>query len=169
MTRNIAHGVVFKPPFAVLAAAYPRKATKRAVLYEELGIGELTNKPEYENTCAIRMSYGVTKAGTYLIKGGLKINKGPYRGRRIEPSMRKLAEHLAELWGTPEKYGSEEAAKKGIAGRKGVVAFFFDDVLPLIGAQGHIDLVWPTSTGFYECAGACFFSPRNKVWFWFLD
>ena len=38
----------------------------RAALYEGFGIGELTNKPEYANTCAIRLSYAVTKAGRAL-------------------------------------------------------------------------------------------------------
>jgi hypothetical protein len=170
MTQPVrAKGSGFRPQFAALAAAYPRNSIQRAVLYEELGIGELTTRPEYENTCGIRMSYAVTKAGVSLLKGGLRINKGAYKGRRIEPSMRKLAEHLAELWGAPEKYDSEDSAKQGIAGRQGVVAFFFSDTLPLVGAQGHIDLVWPTPTGFYQCAGACFFSARNKVWFWTLN
>jgi hypothetical protein len=149
----------FKPTYAALEAAYPRKSLLRAQLYDELGIGELTNRPEYENTCGIRMSYAVTRAGVSLRKGGLRINQGPY----------KLAEHLAELWGQPEKYRSEDTAKKGIGRRKGVAAFLFREVLPLVGAQGHIDLVKPTSTGFYECAGACFFGPKNDVWFWPLN
>jgi len=115
------------------------------------------------------MSYALTKAGAPLTKGGLKIQAGPYKGRRIEPSMRKLADHLAELWGAPEKYASDEAAEKAIRTRKGVVAFFFPSGLPLVNAQGHIDLVQPTPTGLKQCAGACFFSPQNKIWFWPLD
>ena len=158
--------VGLRPTYGALEIAYPLKSMPRAELYDELGIGELTDKREYENTCAIRLSYAVTRAGMVLRKGGLRINKGPFAGRRIEPSMRKLAEHLAELWGAPEKYASEEAAKKGIGERRGVAAFFFGEALPLVGAQGHIDLIRARPSGFYQCAGACFFGPKNKIWFW---
>lgn len=74
-----------RPTYAALAAAYPSKILPRAQLYEELGIGELTDKREYENTCAIRLSYAVTKAGSALRKGGLRINVGPHKGKRLEP------------------------------------------------------------------------------------
>ena len=80
--------------------------------------------------------------------------------------MRKLSEHLVELWGTPERYASEAAAVKGIAGRKGVISFFFSETLPLVGAQGHIDLVWPSAGSYYQCASSCYFSERNAIWFW---
>lgn len=70
---------------------------------------------------------------------------------------------LARNTGTGLKptYSALEAA--------GVAAFSFDETLPLVGAQGHIDLVKPSPSGFYECAGACFFAPQNKVWFWPLN
>ncbi|MCC6070945.1 T6SS effector amidase Tae4 family protein [Massilia sp. GCM10020059] len=155
-----------RPTYAALEVAYPSKSMPRAQLYEELGIGELTNKAEYENTCAIRLSYAVTKAGLALRKGGLRINKGVHKGKRIEPSMRKLAEHLAEMWGPPERYASEEAARSGIGRRKGVAAFFFGEILPLAGAQGHIDIIKASANGYFQCAGACFFGPKNKIWFW---
>lgn len=80
--------------------------------------------------------------------------------------MRKLAEHLAEMWGPPERYASEEAARSGIGRQKGVAAFFFGEILPLAGAQGHIDLVKASANGYFQCAGACFFRPKNKIWFW---
>ena len=120
-------------------------------------------------TCAMRMSIALAKAGVVLTKGGLRIQAGPHKGRRAEPSMRKLASHLAEMWGAPEKYDGGESARKAIGHRKGVVAFFFGSTLPLVGAQGHIDIISPRPSGFIECAGACFFSPLNKVWFWPLQ
>lgn len=164
-------GSEMKPSFANLRAAYPRKSEKRAALYAELGFEELTDVPAYMNTCGIRMSYAFTRAGFPLQHGGLKINKGPYKGARIEASMGKLAHQLAEvqMLGEPEKYASEEAARKAIGRRRGVVAFFFTGIASGVGAQGHIDLVEPDANGFQACVGACFFAPRNKVWFWPLD
>lgn len=167
MTQTVLSPI--KPNFVKLAAMYPRKSVSQKKLYEEIGIGELAGNPAYENTCGIRMSYALTRSGLFLKRGGLRINRGPYRGKRIEPGMRKLAEQLTELLGPPEEFRSEQAAKKQIGMRKGVIAFFFDDNLPLLGAQGHIDLVWPNETGFYQCLGSCFFSPRGKIWFWPLD
>ncbi len=170
MTRSIdTHVKGFRPPFSALVAKFPRKTISRAELYSEIGIEALVDDPQYSNTCAIRMSYALAQAGVFLAKGGLKINKGAYRNRRIEPSMRKLSNYLVEQWGQPEKYASDAAAMKGIGGRKGVISFFFGETLPLVGAQGHIDLVWPNATGYYQCAGACFFSERNAIWFSPLD
>lgn len=95
-----------RPRFVTLAANYPKKSMSRADLYEELGIGVLTNNPAYENTCGIRMSYAIAKSGVILGKGGLRINKGPLKGRRIEPGMRKLAEHLGARVSSLRRTGS---------------------------------------------------------------
>lgn len=80
-----------KSSFATLRAAYPRKSVRRAELYAEIGIEELIDVDAYKNTCGIRMSYAFTRAGMPLQRGGLRINKGPYKGARIEASMGKLA------------------------------------------------------------------------------
>ncbi len=162
-------GKGFKPTYAALAAAYPGPTVLQAQLYTEMGFEALIGLRAYENTCAIRMSYGVTKTGVMLRRGGLRINKGPHKNKRIEPGMKKFAEQLVELWGAPEKYKTGDDAKKGIAGRKGVVAFFFGEFLPLVAAQGHVDLVNASKAGMLECAGACYFSPDRAVWFWPLD
>ncbi|HEV7813605.1 MAG TPA: hypothetical protein VGP06_00720 [Janthinobacterium sp.] len=39
-------GTGFKPRFAALAAAYPGKSVMHTELFEEIGIGELANRPE---------------------------------------------------------------------------------------------------------------------------
>lgn|GEM_PF-241476 len=156
-----------RPSFASLRQAYPTtNAVSRAQLFQELGIESLIGDIKYENTCGIRMSYALTKAGTPLTRGGLRINKGPFQGSRIEPSMRKLAEHLAELWGPPQKFDSNVKATQELTLQQGVVAFFFGEFLPLVGAQGHIDLLLPRWPGFEECVGSCNFGRGNKVWFW---
>jgi hypothetical protein len=160
----------FRPTFAALEAAYPTPdQIERSPLFVEIGIAELISDPAYMNTCAIRMSYALTKAGVSLKKGGLRINTGPHKGQRIEPSMKNLAERLVELWGPPEKFNTDVEAKSGLAMKKGVIAFFFGDFLPLIGAQGHIDLLRQRESGYKRCVGSCFFKPDNKIWFWPLQ
>ncbi|GGC22996.1 T6SS effector amidase Tae4 family protein [Pseudoduganella buxea] len=159
---------VAKPSFATLAAAYPAKSMMLPALYTELGIEALIYDPAYQNTCAIRVSYALAKAGTPLRRGGLRINRGPHKGQRIEPGMKNLSEQLQDMWGPPERFDSSADAKTKLVMRQGVAAFFFNDLLPIVGAQGHIDLLYPRRPGFEECANTCFFGPYNKVWFWDL-
>ena len=167
MTTRL-RGRAAKPSFAALVAAYPGKSLLLPALYKEIGIEDLTNHVSYQNTCAIRVSYALAKAGAPLRRGGLRINKGPHSGQRIEPGMKNLAEQLEELWGPPERFNTSAEAKEKLAMRQGVAAFFFGEFLPLVGAQGHIDLLYPRRPGFEECANTCFFGPHNKVWFWEL-
>lgn len=163
-----------RPSFASLWGAYsPSHQLERPALYEELGIQALTDDPAYTNTCAIRVSYALARVGLPLTKGGLRIQAGIHKGKRLEPGMKNLANYLArpDRWGEPEKYIGEEEARKRIGQRKGLVAFFFPASGTLLGspvAQGHIDLVGPHK-GFLQCAGQCFFAPKNSVWFWPLD
>jgi hypothetical protein len=165
-----AGGRAFRPTYTALEAAYPNaKVLSRSQLFEEMGIGELIPNGAYMNTCAIRMSYALAKAGVSLKKGGLRFNVGPHKGQRIEPGMKKLAEHLVELWGQPEKFDTDAAAQQHLGMRKGVVVFFFGDFLPLIGAQGHIDILKPRRSAYSECVGSCFFGKETKTWFWPLQ
>jgi hypothetical protein len=157
-----------RPRFADVETAYPR-AVSPAALFDEIGIGELLSNPAYRNTCAIRVSYALTKAGVTLPRGGLRINKGPFKGKRIEAGMRRLADQLVELWGLPQTFASDATAVDALALKKGVVAFLFGETIPLVGAQGHIDLLQPEESVRRACLGSCFFGPRNKVWFWELN
>ena len=159
---------VKRPSFAAMEAAYPGHAQSREDLYRELGIEALLNNAAFMNTCGIRMSYALARAGSPLHKGGLKINKGPHQGARLEPNMRKLAEQLEDVLGPPQKFDGDAAAKEALVMQQGIVAFFFGEFLPLVGAQGHIDLLRPKQSGFLNCVGTCYFGPNNKVWFWAL-
>ncbi|MEJ7805844.1 MAG: T6SS effector amidase Tae4 family protein [Telluria sp.] len=169
MTSRTTGGGAFTPKYAALESAYPAKSVTRAALFEELGIGALIDNKAYTNTCAIRMSYAVTRAGVVLRKGGLKFNKGPYKGMRIEPGMQKLAMHLAELWGDPEKYLASKDTDIALIMRKGVIAFFFKAVPTSAGAMGHIELLKPRPFGLSDSAQTCAFGSNNHVWFWPLD
>lgn len=155
-----------KPSFNAMWSAYPTPLVTQGQLYDELGIGALTGDINYANTCGIRMSYTLAKAGHPLMVGGLKIQKGPHKGARLEPGMKRLAAHLETLWGKPEEYADGKAAKAGIGQRRGVIAFFYAPGSGM--AQGHIDLVEPAAKGL-ECAGTCYFTPTTKVSFWPLD
>ncbi|GGC13080.1 T6SS effector amidase Tae4 family protein [Pseudoduganella buxea] len=160
-------GIARRPSFAAVREAFPsRKVVSREMLFEEIGIEALMHDPAYENTCAIRMSYALTKAGVVLRKGGLKFNKGPFAGRRIEPGMRKLSEHLVELWGPPQSFAVNAEAVDALTLQQGVVSFFFGEMLSAGAAQGHIDLLMPRWPGFEECANTCYFGSDKKIWFW---
>lgn len=159
---------VARPSFLDVEAAYPNNLPAPA-LFDEIGIGELIGNPAYRNTCAIRMSYALTKAGVTLPRGGLRINKGPLKGKRIEAGMRRLADQLVELWGLPQTFTSDATAVAALALKKGIVVFLFGETIPLVGAQGHIDLLRPRQSVQKACVGSCFFGPRNKVWFWELN
>lgn len=85
-----------KPPFSILSSHYPgNKTVSREALFQELGWQDLIQNPSYANTCAIRISVALVKSGITL-RGGLVIQKGPHRGRRIEAGQARLAKMLAE-------------------------------------------------------------------------
>lgn len=89
-------GTGLRPAFTRLWAAYlPNYRVERPALYTELGIQTLNDDPSFTNTCAIRVSYALAKVGLPVTKGGLKIQAGPHKGKRLEPGMRNLANYLA--------------------------------------------------------------------------
>ncbi|WP_431018562.1 hypothetical protein ACQ4K0_11495 [Burkholderia cepacia] len=70
------------------------KTVSREALFQELGWQDLIQNQSYANTCAIRISVALVKSGITL-RGGLVIQKGPHRGRRIEAGQARLAKMLA--------------------------------------------------------------------------
>ena len=151
-----------KPWFDDLQRQYP-KSESREVLYDELGWQDLTNNPAYFDTCAIRMSTALLRAGVRLPGARMKANAGRLKGKRIEPGQGKLSRILKQIWGKPEVYRGEQEARKGIGNRSGIASFFRIHGTPTSG--GHIDLIWHGSNGFQECARSCFFSAM-EIWFW---
>jgi Type VI secretion system (T6SS), amidase effector protein 4 len=149
-----------KPLFAVLNNHYPR-SQEREVLYTGLGWPDLIAHPGYRDTCAIRMSVGLAAAGVPLHDGTMRAKAGPLKDKRIVHRHRDLSNLLKRMWGTPEIYKGEQAARDGIGKRRGVVSFFRIEG----GDGGHIDLIWPGVNGFAVCARSCFFSAR-EIWFW---
>ena len=127
-----------KPAFIKLRENYSSvAAVDQAALFGEIGWEDLIGKDSFANTCAIRVSLALIKAGVQL-KGRMAIRKGPFKGALIEPGQAKLAHMLASpsMFGAPEKF-NRDAAIAGIGQRQGLVAFFR---IPgyLGGAGGHI-------------------------------
>jgi len=136
-------------------------------LYKEMGY-ELDNliqqNPGYENTCAARMSLALIKSGV-TFNGRLRIPSGPYKGYRIEPGAKLLADQLARpaVFGKPELHMDATKAAKALERRKGVV--FFWKITDYDG--GHIDLI-ETANGAQVCHSHCYFGCK-EVWFWELQ
>lgn len=140
----------------------------RKELFIELGWNDLVNDSKYKNTCAIRMSYCLIKSGIYT-GGRIKIKKGPYKGKLIEPGQGKLSQILAQphYFGPPLKFkvGEED---KVLANKRGIISFF---EIPgyLNGTGGHIDLISQERFFFFfkhfVCGSDCEWTAR-ECWFW---
>lgn len=153
-----------KPAFSLLSRSYPlKKLLDRPKLYDQLGWSDLTDKPAFQDTCAIRMSIALNAAGV-PVAGWLKIKSGPLKGKNVEPSQAKLSQWLKRQWGQPEVYKNDDYALHGIGNRTGIVSIWGINLTP----QGHIDLVSPDGKGFHTCAMQCPFFAR-EIWFWPLQ
>jgi hypothetical protein len=148
------------PSYELLRQLYPRKDT-REVLFSDIGWSDLTNNKAYWDTCAIRMSIGLLRAGVQLPGARMQAKAGTIKGQWIEPGQAKLSAILTHIWGRPEVYTSEQLANGAIGSRHGVVSFFRIEG----GNGGHIDLIQMGEHGFLDCARSCFFSALT-IWFW---
>lgn len=153
---------MIKPTFWALYMHFPRTTT-REELFASIGWNDLVNSPAYWDTCAIRMSDALLNAGVHLPGARMKAKAGPISGKYIEPGQAKLSNILKRIWGAPEVYGSEAAARAGIGKRTGVVSFF--RIRGGSGDGGHIDLIRMGDHGFQVCARSCFFKAVS-IWFW---
>lgn len=131
-------------------------------LYAEIGYASdqlLKQDPNYENTCAVRMSLALIKVGV-PIHGRLKIKAGPFAGRSVEPGAKLLADQLSRpnLFGKPLLI--DPADMPGKIKPQGVILFW-----KIFGyGGGHIDLIEPSTSNFV-CHSAC--HPICKqIWFW---
>lgn len=151
-----------RPPFMVLRSNFAsNKVVKKPELFAELGWDDLIHKPEYNNTCAVRISLALVKSGV-PIRGRFIIKNGVYKGRMIEPGQSRLAKMLAEpaYFGTPEKFARKDAISS-IGSRRGVVVFWN---IPnyMDGRGGHIDIVPGADS---VCGSDCYWNAK-EIWFW---
>ena len=155
------------PRYRSVADAYPEKIPyDRAKLFQLIGWEDLIHSPSFENTCAIRVSIGLTSAGM-SIPGRMKVNGGELAGKLIEPGQARLSNILARksMLGAPEKFKGQVAAEGGIGTRSGIVSFWRIHPTRLGDNQGHIDLVAPGARGYLGCRLQCYFDAM-EVWFW---
>ena len=151
-----------KPQFGVVYQNYPR-LEKHETLFTEMGWADLNNNNAFKDTCAIRMSYALRLSSVPFNSGTMKAKAGKVEGKIIEIRHADLSRALENLWGTPEIYKGERAARDGIGSRTGVVSLFRIEG----GSGGHIDLIGPGPNGFLRCARSCHFSAVT-IWFWEL-
>lgn len=154
-----------RPTFAAVRSGYPQKRlVSQHALYTELGYPDRAVGMAWVNTCAIRVSVALVRAGLRL-QGQTTIKAGAHKGLKIEHNVRRLANHLALKLGPPEKYKGSKASKAAIAekGRKGIVAFF--RLYGVNDEQNHIDVVGPGAGGYAECSSDCYWGAM-ETWFW---
>lgn len=155
-----------RPAYSVVRSNFPARSrySRERLLTEVLGWTDLLENRSFNDTCAMRVSAALALSGIKLIGARMKGTGGQTKDRSIEPGQAKLSQILRRLWGAPEKFRSEAAARAGIGTRSGIVSFFRIHPDASV-AQGHIDLVEPRSNGFSECATQCFFGAA-EIWFW---
>jgi hypothetical protein len=89
-----------RPPFALLSAAFPRKATVNTeALYLSIGHPEYVNDGRMFNTCGVRLSVALVAAGVPIRPGNITIHTGKYAGQRLESGQARAIEGLAATMG----------------------------------------------------------------------
>ena len=157
--------------FAQLAKHYPTVAEfSHDALFVELGWHDLIRNPAFTNTCAIRLSYCLIRAGI-TIPGRIKIKAGPHKGKLIEPGQVKLSNILAnpQLFGKPVKFKPGDLASN-LKGKQGIISFMRIPGYVIDGAlSGHIDLVHHERFFYfwdkYVCASSCYWQAAECL-FW---
>jgi hypothetical protein len=170
-----------RPSFSLVRSNYySSNATKpnfvkREQVFQEIGFEAYDGNPNYNDTCAIRVSLALIKSGLYLPAGRSShiIQKGPEKGKRIEVLQHALVEVLRrpDCLGVPDfefdfpSRGADsnliDAANK-IGEKAGIISFYTWPEFP----GGHIDLLYPEND-LFECASSCHWS-SVKIIFWEL-
>lgn len=131
-------------------------------IFNEIGWEAYIDNPNYQNTCALRVSLAFVKAGYKISPKSHNILKGPHAGNGVQVSMRRLADLLAgnNYLGQYEDF-TPDTAQRGIGARKGLVAF---NSIPGYRGGGHIDLVLGAADA-AQCASGCYYNSET-IWFW---
>lgn len=160
--------------FKELANNYPTKEEfTHDALFDELGWADLKNNPAYTNTCAIRMSYCLIRAGI-SIPGRMKIKAGAHKGKLIEPGQKKLTAILSnpKFFGTPVKFKPDDKPAN-LKGKQGIISFMSIPGYVIDGGlSGHIDLVHHETLFYFWdkfiCAENCYWGAAECL-FWPLS
>lgn len=131
-------------------------------LYRDLGWDDLIGKPEWANTCAVRMSLAIIECGA-RIPGRVSIKKGPHKGKLIEPGQNRLSNWLVDNYATPVRFqydAMQPAGPSELLGKRGITSFMNMPSYP----GGHIDLL-QGAVDLLNCSRACYFDAA-EVRFW---
>ncbi|GAB57357.1 T6SS effector amidase Tae4 family protein [Rheinheimera nanhaiensis] len=152
--------------YQAVADAYEKyNAYETTELYQLLGWGDLIGRPEWANTCAVRMSLALIEAGM-TVSGRVQVKKGDLKGKWIEPGQNRLSDWLIRHLGQPEVFPfdtSSAAGPQSLYDKKGIVSFMR---IPSY-SGGHIDLLQP-SNDYLTCSRSCYFT-AGEVRFWQLN
>ncbi|MEM6485978.1 MAG: T6SS effector amidase Tae4 family protein [Pseudomonadota bacterium] len=161
-----------KPTFKTLNTHYyssnefSKQYKSGADVYAEMGIdleALIKRNPAYVNTCAARVSLALLKSKVSFT-GRLPVKAGPFKGKKIEPGAKLLADQLKRksVFGMPEVLRPSTFFARA-KDRKGVVLFW--KIADYGG--GHIDLI-ETKTATAVCRSGCYFKSK-EIWFWPLS
>lgn len=159
------------PKFSKLWDAYPRAPDKKT-LFNEIGGGwpALIKKPEYDNTCTIRLSIALIRVGVSIpddlskLDGGHKDANGRNMIVRVPTAGQLLNILLGQFgWGINKQVGSDIAGGL-IPARTGVLLY---SVPPPSDANGHVDL-WNRDSCTIDCHNQ-YARSATSVELWYLD
>jgi hypothetical protein len=126
--------------FATLIKGYRQHAALPAdELLAGLGWAERAGSPGYAPNSAILTSLALLSCGA-PVSGPLKIDAGPWLGRKLQNGANRLADWLSQRHGTPELIALDGGLSKvaeRLAGRRGIIAFIQGSGP----AGGHITLL----------------------------
>ncbi|MEE1999944.1 T6SS effector amidase Tae4 family protein [Alkalimonas sp. MEB108] len=152
--------------YQAIADAYEKyNAFNTAELYRLLGWDDLIGRPEWANTCAVRMSLALLEAGMN-VTGRVQIKQGDLKGRWVEPGQNRLSDWLVRQLGQPEVFPFDStnlAGPQSLYGKKGIISFMR---IPSY-SGGHIDLLH-RSNDYLTCSRSCYFT-ADEVRFWALS
>ncbi|GAB3466010.1 type VI secretion system amidase effector protein Tae4 [Massilia terrae] len=160
-----------KVPYNLLRMHFPDiQSVTRDELFQWIAYPENVKNPNFENTCAIRLSLASLGAG-YPNPGNWPIKAGKYKGRAVETKQRALSQRLVHFLGQPEKFLSGSQAETAVGSRHGIVSFF--SIYGDANRQGHIAIVAQDRWGMYLRCGneidgtdtGCYWH-SSEVWFW---
>lgn len=150
--------------FTSLQRSYVRyNALDTKELYEALGWDDVPDKPEWRNTCAVRMHLALIESGI-SVPGRFAVLKGPHQGQRIEVSQMRLAEKIEQSgrFGSALRVTHREfvADRKILWHKTGIISF--QRIVRYAG--GHIDLL--DSRSDWNCLRTCYLTSSEQMWFW---
>eukprot|EP00058_Branchiostoma_floridae_P004154 XP_002589642.1 hypothetical protein BRAFLDRAFT_99249 [Branchiostoma floridae] len=144
------------PAFRDLKGNYPPPALTWDNIVDREGLDAWLKNLANKNTCAMRVSYAITKSGmTMEVPDECRENWAGVRDRNRNPYFIRVATmccYLQETIGAPAITGKNQA---DYAGHQGIIVFKDCDFET---ATGHVDL-WDGA----DCCGQCYFDKCKDI------